>query len=209
MSSSRGLGGGGGGGAGAAATRDLVSEREGFQREVDEVLGVSRAVADMYGNDAVINQFQVATMKGSEKNSVIGYYDGGNNIAINENYFNSSKLNDAYDQCVKSGFHPSRGNKTGLEAVTAHEYGHALTAYAAKKMGAGSLVAAAAKIVKESKGAAGHKNVYDLASKISGYAKHSYAETIAEAFSDVFCNGSKAKKESRAVVDTMNKYIKT
>ena len=42
-----------------------------------------------------------------------------------------------------------------------------------------------------------------FASKISGYAKESNRECIAEAVADVYCNGSKAKKESRAIVNIL------
>ena len=45
-----------------------------------------------------------------------------------------------------------------------------------------------------------------MAAKISGYAKTNYAECVAEAFADVYCNGKNAKKESRAVVSELNKY---
>ena len=34
------------------------------------------------------------------------------------------------------------------------------------------------------------------------------AEALAEAFADVYCNGSKASKESKAIVDVMNSYLK-
>lgn len=53
-----------------------------------------------------------------------------------------------------------------------------------------------------------HKDVVKMASKISGYAKHSPREAIAEAFADFYCNGSKAKNESQAIVNVMNKYLK-
>lgn len=47
-----------------------------------------------------------------------------------------------------------------------------------------------------------------MASKISGYATHSNAEAVAEAIADVYCNGKKAKSESKAIVNVMNKYLK-
>ena len=47
-----------------------------------------------------------------------------------------------------------------------------------------------------------------MASKISGYAKTNPAETVAEAFCDVYCNGSKARKESKAIVNVIDGYLK-
>ena len=48
---------------------------------------------------------------------------------------------------------------------------------------------------------------YAAAEKISRYATDSNAECVAEAFADVYCNGSKAKAESRTVVSVLKKYI--
>lgn len=47
-----------------------------------------------------------------------------------------------------------------------------------------------------------------MARKISRYATVSNAEAIAEAYSDVKCNGGKAKAESKAIIETLNKYLK-
>ena len=47
-----------------------------------------------------------------------------------------------------------------------------------------------------------------MASKISGYARSSNAEAIAEAISDCYCNGSKAKAESKAIKSVIDKYLK-
>ena len=205
--------GGGGRGLGEppGEKSDLVSMRETKRAEVDDVLTVSKAVTDQYGSGAVVEQFQVAKFrKGSaDDRGCIAYYDGAN-IAFNDRFFDGGKLDSAYDDCVRSGFHPSRGSKSGTEAVAAHEYGHALTAVAAERMGLNprmGLDSAAARIVKESKTASGHTRVGDIAAAISGYARTSYAETIAEAFADVYCNGSRAKRESRAVVGAMNQYL--
>ena len=51
-------------------------------------------------------------------------------------------------------------------------------------------------------------SVVQMAKKISTYATHSNAEAIAEAFSDVYCNGKKAHKESQAIVNVINSYLK-
>ena len=47
-----------------------------------------------------------------------------------------------------------------------------------------------------------------MAKKISGYATRSTKEAIAEAYADVYCNGAKAAKESAAIVNVLNKYLK-
>ena len=193
------------------STKDLVSERGASKREVDEVLAVSQDITDMYGKEN-IGDFQVAEMKGAAKTRVMAYYDG-QNVAINENYFDAGKMTSAYDDCVAKGFHPSRGDKTGIEAVTAHELGHMLTDKVGAKMGYDTnlttLNTVAGAILNEAKGEAGHKSINTMAAKISGYAKKNHAETIAEAFCDVYCNGNKATKESTAIVNVINRYLKS
>lgn len=118
-------------------------------------------------------------------------------------------MNKAYDQCVDAGFHPPRGNKTGIEAVAAHEMGHRLTDAIGEKTGLGSwqIDRVSNDIVKSAAKKAGYKSTKEFTAKISGYAKQNHAEAVAEAFADVYCNGSKAKRESKAVVDAMNKYF--
>lgn len=179
------------------STRSLVSEREGSQELVDETMDVFKDVYQEYGT--VLEDIQLAELKGNGANA-LGYYDG-DNIALNEAYFNSN-MTSAYARCVETGFHPSNGNKTAIQAVVAHELGHKLTTDVGKKMGMNGWAdfdTIAAKIVKEAK---------TKGSSISGYAKSSNAEAIAEAFADVFCNGKKAHKESKAIVKVIDKYLK-
>ena len=203
---------GGGGGLNAAnivSERDMVSEvAEGNRRdEAKQVLAVSDAMLKEYGDDVQIYTFNVATLKGKDAYQTIAYYDGAN-IAINGNYFNADKIEKAYAECVASGFHPSKGNKTALESVAAHEYGHALSDFAARKMGAAGLHEASTRIVNEARKLTSHRGVVQMAKAISGYATHSNAEAVAEAVADVYCNGSRAKAESRAIVSVLNKYLK-
>ena len=189
------------------ATRSLISEREGSQQLVDETMDVFMAVNAEYGS--VVADIQLATLgKGSR---AMAYYDSDDNIAINEKYFNSAKMDAAYKIDVASGFHPSNGNKTALQAVVAHELGHKLTADIATKLsgqGFMGIDSASTNILKEALGKTKHKNIGTMKAKISGYATSSNAEAIAEAFSDVFCNGSKAAAESRAIVSVIDKYLK-
>ena len=188
------------------STRSLVSERENNAELVDEVLGVFRNVSDEYGY--TVGDIEVAKLK--PKANAIAYYDGAN-IAVNERFFNKAGLEKAYKDCVDSGFHPKKGKKTAMEAVISHEVGHALTDSVADKMGIKGLNktdAAATRIVKEARKQTKHRGVVQMASKISGYATYSNAEAIAEAFSDVYCNGGKARSESKAIVNVMNSYLK-
>ena len=185
-------------------TTSLVSAREGQQQEVDEVLQTFRDIKDEYGY--IINDIEIATLKG-EGASTLAYYDGSN-IAVNKTYFDKAKMEGAYARSVEQGFHPPKGNKTALQAVASHELGHALTDAVGAKMGAikGDVANA---ILKEAKKQGKFKGtVADMAGKISGYAKFNPRECIAEAFADVYCNGSKAHKESQSIVSVMNKYLK-
>ena len=207
--SSGGGGGGGGvsGGGTALETESLMSYRETDQATVDEVMGVFSDVYDQYG--AQVEDIQLAKMD-KDGASTLAYYDYGDHIAFNKDFFDSAKMDATYDRCVSSGFHPSRGNKTGLQAVAAHELGHKLTNDVAKKRGMGyaGLDGAAKLIMEDARKSGKFKGVRVMAAKISGYAKTSNAEAISEAFADVFCNGSKAKAESKAVVNSLNKFLK-
>lgn len=202
-------GGGRGGNAGMDPsdildTTSLVSERERKQALVDETLAVFEDFYDEYGT--VVTDIQLATMKPGS--SALAYYDYGGNIAINQAFFDSAKMNTAYAECVRIGFHPGTGSKTAMQAVVAHELGHKLTADVATRLGHSDLHSAATTIVSEARKSTKHRGVVQMASKISGYATHSNAEAIAEAISDVYCNGGKAKSESRAIVNVVNRYLK-
>lgn len=189
------------------STRELVVERGAMQTEVDEVLTAFSNVYDEFGYS--VEEIQLATI-GGKSSGVLAYYDGAN-IAFNESYFNKATMERAYDMSVASGYHPSKGNKTALEAVAAHELGHGLTDAVADKMGIkgySKLDDAATRIVNEARKKTGHRGVVQMSRKISEYATASNAEAIAEAFADVYCNGGKAKAESRAIVDVVKGYLK-
>lgn len=185
-----------------ATTTSLISAREGKRTEVDDTLRVLRDIQDMYGVD--VEDVQLATIKGKGAR-VMAYYDSAGNLAVNQAYFNSERMQRAYDGCVDNGFHPSRGDKTAMEAVVAHEMGHRLNDVAAG--GWGNLDATADKIVAAAAKRLGYRGKKGLASQISGYAQKSNAEAVAEAFADVYCNGGKASRESRAIVAELNKYF--
>ena len=210
---SRGRGGGGGG----LNPSDIISQNdmgsylaEGDKREeARQVFSVSNDMQQEYGADVAIYGFDTAVLK-PKAAGTIAFYDG-QNIAINQSYFDINRVDKAYADCVKNGFHPSNGNKTAMQAVAAHEYGHALTDFAANKMGIkgiGALDQAANKIVNEARKLTSHRGVVIMSRKISEYATYSNAEAVAEAVSDVYCNGSKAHAESRAIVSVLNGYLK-
>ena len=202
-SSSGRYGGGGLSPADILSTNSFVSERHNYDISND-VLDVFKNVNEEYGY--VIGDILVAKIKG-KSNNAMAYYDG-TNIGFNEAYASTKVLNKAYANCVKSGFHPSNGNKSPAEAVASHELGHALTDAVGKKMGGLDIDRASDRIVKEAKKQTGHGGVVQMAKKISTYATQSNAEAIAEAFSEVYCNGKKAHKESKAIVNVINSYLK-
>lgn len=187
-------------------TKVMMSQRHQNVKQTDETLGVFKDFHDEYGS--VIEEILLAELK-PKASGVMAYYDGAN-IAINEKYFND-KMEAAYKECVKSGYHPSNGNKTGLQAVVAHEIGHQLTDIAADKMGITTkykLQEAATKICNEARKLTSYRGVVLMEESISGYAKTSNAEAIAESVADVYCNGKKAHSASKAIVSVLNKYIK-
>lgn len=147
---------------------------------------------------------------GADNTNTLGFYsEGSKSVDLNVNYTNVNKMNSVYDQAVKEGYHPSRGNKNGVEAVTYHEMGHALTDHVAKKMGAKNLDDAAKTVVNNAYKATGGKGKnakQSWAAKISGYAKENYAECVAEAVADCYCNGKKASKQSLAILAELKKY---
>ena len=183
----------------------LVSERESKTREVDEALSVFEDVRDKYGY--VINDIEIATIKGNGARAMAYYVDSEGVIGVNRSYFNDKNMEAAYQRCVDQGFHPSKGDKTAIQAVVAHELGHALNDQAAKNMGT-TMENAAYLIVEEARTGTKFSGTYYMAKQISGYATHNNKEAIAEAYADVYANGTKAAKESTAIVNVLNKYLK-
>lgn len=137
----------------------------------------------------------------------MAYCDSFGNVAFNENYFNKKKLTTAYDECVKSGYHPGRGNKTAVQAVAAHELGHHINNKLAARLGKDS-DALATEICNTARKQTKHKGVVQMENKISRYASSNNKEAIAEAMADVYCNGKKAKRESIAIVNVIDSYYK-
>ena len=187
--------------------RDMLSERSKRVTETDDVLSVGRRMTGLYGGESAVNQFQIAKVSGG----TMAYYDADGNLALNEKYMNSEGMNRAYDAAVKNGFHPSRGGKSGIEAVAAHEYGHALTDLAAQRMGLGGfggIEETSRQIVERARKKTRQKTNLNFAKRISGYAQYNFAECVAESVSDWYCNGGRAKKESRAVMAVLNNILR-
>lgn len=189
---------------------DVWSYRHNQNNEpfVDSINGAARDVQrDFPGLMTDVNNIQAGEFGGMESQTVLGCWTSDGNLIMNKNYTNVQKMNDVYDKAVQTGYHPSRGNKTGTEAVTYHELGHALTEHVSTKAGTKGIDATAQKIVNDAYQNGGFKGgTKYFASKISGYAKENYAECIAEAVADVYCNGSKAKKQSKAIMTELRKY---
>ena len=189
-------------------TKDLISLRGTKQAEVDEVLTTARRMNNLFGEEGIVNQLQVAKMKGG---MAMAYYDDGGNIAVNQRFFSNKGMDAAMDRAIKDGFHPSRGNKSGMEATVAHEFGHSLTEKVGQKLGQGgfgNIKKTSREIVERARAKTNHKTNLEFAGKISGYAKYNFSECVAEAVCDWYCNGSKASKESRAVVAVINSILK-
>lgn len=183
--------------------KSLISARETKPKEVDEVLTTLKTMTDQYG--VSVDDVNIAVMGAGSRN-VLGYFSSEGNLGINQAFFNEEKMSKSYDDCVKQGFHPGRGNKSALEAVAAHEYGHSIAHKIAGGWG-GKYDNLCNKITQEAGKTLGYKKFNDFAGKISGYATDSSSECIAEAFADVYCNGSRATKESQALVNTVKKYL--
>lgn len=83
---------------GIKSTTSLISERERKQKEVDDTLSVLRDVYEEYGVN--VQDVQLATMT---NNLVMAYYDSGDNLAVNNAYFNDKKMAKAYANAVKEG----------------------------------------------------------------------------------------------------------
>lgn len=150
-----------------------------------------------YGNVISRAGLEIADISGSALGASDGY-----TVYMSDKYVSNNNMTKAMQSAAESGFHPKLGNKTGAEAVTAHELGHYLSRVATQraKISERELVERAAKKV-------GLK-VNRMASTISGYARYNYSETIAEASADVYCNGRRASKASQAIMSEIKSILK-
>jgi hypothetical protein len=185
------------------------------ERYVDAInTGVAAVQKDFPDLMESVYNVNTARLGGSSKTHVLGFFsydsNGNTSINLNQHYVNVEKMNRTYDKTVKSGYHPSRGKRTGTEAVSIHETGHALTYHLQKAYKAKDIDGAAKKIVNNAyKSSGGKGGTKKFAEKISGYAKESYAECVAEAVADWYCNGNKASSASKAIVSEMKHAYST
>lgn len=162
----------------------------------DEIMRTRDALEAEYGSAVKRMMLEAATF--SDK-SVLGAY-GSDTLYMNEKYIKNKYLTKVMQST--DGFHPGIGNKTGAEAVAAHEIGHRLGEVASKRGGLSErdiVARAGSKIGIKTENVAGH---------ISGYARSNYGETIAEACTDVYCNGQNASKASRAIMAEIKSILR-
>lgn len=162
----------------------------------NEIMNTRDAFESEYGSAVKQMNLHVGTFS---DNSTLGAY-GGDTLYMNEKYVRNANLTAAMQNT--NGFHPGIGNKTGAEAVASHEIGHRLGEIAAQRAGISEkdiVARAGSKIGIKTENMAGH---------ISKYARSNYSETIAEASADVFCNGKKASKASRAIMSEVKSILK-
>jgi len=167
---------------GGSFANEIMNTRDAFERE--------------YGPAVKNMNLAVGTFN---KPGVLGAY-GGDTLIMNQKYVKNANLTTAMKN--SDGHHPSIGNKTGAEAVAAHEIGHRLGEVAAKKAGISQ------RDIVERAGKTVNIKTENMAGHISKYARSNYGETIAEASADVFCNGKKASKASRAIMSEVKKILK-
>lgn len=203
------LGGGSGKPIDIQSRMDVWSYRHNQNNEpfVDAINDSIRTIEnDFPGVMNSVYEVNAAKFGGEDNTHTLGAYGGGE-LMVNQNYTDIGKMNAVYDKAVAAGYHPSRGNKSGTEAVTLHEAGHALTDSLITATGSKDIDGAAKKIVdgayKSSKGKGGTTK---WAGGISKYAQESNAECIAEAVADWYCNGNKASSQSKAIMNEIKKY---
>ena len=164
-------------------TQEISKGGGGF---ANEIMNTRDAFEVEYGDAVKMMNLHVGTFN---QPGVLGAY-GGDTLIMNEKYVQNANLTEAMQNT--NGFHPGIGNRTGAEAVAAHEIGHRLGEIAAQRAGINQ------QDIKTE----------NMAGHISRYARSNYAETIAEASADVYCNGSNASKASIAIMTEVKNILR-
>lgn len=180
-------------------SEESIITHQGDDAEVAEVFKVQSYIAKEYG-PAANARIVLGSLRGRASSVILGY-QYGDTVGINIKDFNNRIMDRKYDDTVSVGFHPPRGRKSGIEAVAAHEFGHYVTKLLLRFDGKTSM----SDIVNEATQKTGHRNGESLKQRISKYARRSDGEAIAEAVSDVYCNGENAAKESQRIVEILKR----
>lgn len=181
------------------------------------IINATKFMQDEYGVMENVNDVLVANMS---KSNVMAFYDNADNVVVfNRAYTDAQKVKEAYDNCVANKFHPPLGGKDPIEAITVHELGHALAdrinearragGYTKNDVNSEVVINAWRKLYPD-KANTYHEytDIPKAIKNISGYATKNYHETVAEAVADVFCNGGRAKKFSKAIVEELKETAK-
>lgn len=163
----------------------------------NQIQNARDAMEREYGNIVSRAGLEIADISGGALGASDGY-----TVYMSNKYVKNNNMTKAMKDAGESGFHPKLGKKSGVEAVTAHEMGHFLAEQASKKAGISQR-----DIVERASKKLGVK-VNNMAGKISEYARYNYHETIAEASADVYCNGRRASKASRAIMSEIKSILK-
>ena len=203
------LGGGSGKNVNVISQTDIWSYRHRQSNEafVDQINGSIRDMEnDFPGLMQTVERVNAAELGGQDRTNTLGFYSPSEkSVSMNQYYTDVGRMNAAYDSA--GDFHPNRGNKTAVEAVTYHEMGHALTDHVGAKFGSNNIDDAAKKIVDDAyRNSNGRGGTKAWAGGISGYATHSNAECVAEAVCDWYCNGNNAKAQSKSIMAELRKY---
>lgn len=144
---------------------------------------------------------------------------GGTSVHVNEKYFSDREnLYKTYANDVKTGFHPKG---TDAADIVAHEFGHvAHNMIVQKYRGSSTFMNAKVKsgediintIVRRANTNANKttgktEKLTTRVKQISHYAGRNNHETIAEAFADVYANGSRANALSTEIVKIIRKEL--
>ena len=163
----------------------------------NEIQNTRDAMEREYGNVISKANLSVADISGG----ALGAYGGGT-VYMSNRLMKNKNLTKAMKEAENDGFHPKIGKKTGAEVTAAHELGHFLAERASTKAGISQR-----DIVERASKKLGVK-VNNVAGMISGYARYNYHETIAEASADVFANGRRASKASKAIMSEIKSILR-
>jgi hypothetical protein len=204
---------------------EYMERKRGFKIDDDlKEYDLEKVKGFLKGIDAAMTAFPEAKITLLEKHNVndersctkFNYKkDSPFSIGINEKCFGKEQvLGKNFIPFVDNGMHPKNSNPF---SSAVHEMGHVILLKMTQMESFGYCEhydEIAKEIVNKAVIDSGltpnYENIFDFRKKISLYADHfyKYAETIAEAMSDVFNNRSKAAVESKAVYKVLMERLK-